>query len=391
MHASTLSLALALTAPVTPPDDGQKALVIPAQEHAGGNAQAVALSADGKYVAAGFGGPSNGRFPLKPNGGGVFVWERTTGKQVFARGEYGDILQIGFSHDGRFLVYSRIYTPGDSVDDDTTVVIDLESKETVQRWRKAGFALSPTSDVMVVASGRDTEIFNLKTRKVERSVAVRSARAFSFAADGKTAAALCYYFEGNRGTPTGLAVFKIDEEKPILYLRDESLRTAQAVTIAPDSKRVVTGHTEGQARLWTVDNKVEPFKIEVDTKLSVFPFFAREGKTLVLATQPANGISWTYDRTDPSGFKFAKGKTPPASDLYFFDFPALKRQQHWRFEDGSYRTNYARFGSSRNSPEYNPVRFAVSTDAKVLAAGCNGCSLVDLNTGKLMRTFQPKP
>ena len=58
-----------------------------------------------------------------------------------------------------------------------------------------------------------------------------------------------------------------------------------------------------------------------------------------------------------------------------------------RLIDGSFRTIYARFGSSKQYPEYNPSRFAVSRDGKTLVAGCNGCCTIDVKTGKVTHAF----
>ncbi len=387
MISSTLFLVLAAAAPQAEKAE-PKPLVIPAKKHAGHNAQSVAISADGRYVAAGFGGPSNGRFPLKPNGGGVFVWERQTGKPIFSRGEYGDVIKVGFSSDGRYLAYSRLYTPGDSVEANATVLIDLNLKKVVHRSTSPAFAMSPTDDLMLIA-GRKMEVFDLKTLKPERTIDVRSARAVAFSADGKTAAALCYYWSNNRGSPTGLAVFGPGEDKPRFLVKDDSLRQASAVAISPDGKHIVTGHVDGAAKIWPAENPKNPKRLGVDTNLAVFPFFADGGKTLVLATQPAGGVHWNYDRDEASGFDFKKEQTPPWSYLYRFDFPSQMPQRACRFDDAAFSTFYARFGSGRRFPEYNPARFAVSKDGKLLIAGCNGCCTVETSSGKLMQLFAP--
>lgn len=387
MIVPSLFLMLTLAVPPQTQDDAGP-LVIAAKEHPGGNAESVSISQDGKYVAAGFGGPSNGRFPLKPNGGGIAVWERASGKQLLARGEFGDVIKIAFSRDGRHLAYSRIYTPGDSVEADTTALIDLGSQKVVKSWSTAAFAFSPTDDLMVVAGGRGIEIIDLKTLNVARTVGVRSPRALAFSADGKTVAALCYYWANKRGSPTGLAVFAPQGEVPPVIVNEPSIRSACAVAVSANGKQVVTGHTGGEARIWSTADPTEPQKkLAVDTALPLFPFFLDQGKTLVLAEQPANGVTWRYDRTDPSGFKFTAGKASPACGLHLFDFPAATTKGTWRFEDGSYRTYYARFGSARHYPEYNPARFAVSADGKLLIAGCDGCCAVDATTGKLIRAY----
>ena len=75
-------------------DPSEEPHIIAAAENRTGNAQSVAISANGKLVAAGFGGSLRGRFPEKPDGGGVFVWERDTGKVILARGEFGDVIKV---------------------------------------------------------------------------------------------------------------------------------------------------------------------------------------------------------------------------------------------------------------------------------------------------------
>ncbi len=72
MTASSIALAL-LFASSTPAAEAP--LVIRATKNMG-NAQSVAISADGKFVAAGFGGPLQIRAPKNTTRGGVFVCER---------------------------------------------------------------------------------------------------------------------------------------------------------------------------------------------------------------------------------------------------------------------------------------------------------------------------
>jgi len=384
MAASSIVLAV-LLASQTPSTEGP--LIIRATKNLG-NAQSVAISADGRYVAAGFGGPLKERFPQNPNGGGIFVWERETGKFVFARGEFGDVTKLGFSRDGRYLAYSRVYTPGDSIEANDTVLVDLTTGKVVKGWggSRVSFAFSPTEDLMVV-SGSRTTVFDLKTLKVRRTVKVPDAWAYAFSADGKTVAALCYYWTKRNGSPKGLALFTPEQEKPRFILNDESIRSAMAITVSPSGQQIVTGHTDGVAKIWNTKKPRANRRLRIDTRLSVFPFFCDEGKTLVLATQPANGRSWAYDRSTPSGIKSSTKAIASSCDLYRFEFTSLKQTAHWLFEDASFRTFHARFGRSRNHPEYNPTRFALSRDGRVLVSGCNGGCTVDWKSGKQIRTF----
>ena len=207
-----------------------------------GNAQSVAISADGKFVAAGFGGPLQVRAPKNTKRGGVFVWERKTGRRILARSEFGDVIKIGFSRDRRHLAYCRVYTPGDSIEANGTVLVDLTTGKVVKGWRgsRVSFAFSPTEDLMVV-SGSETTVFDLKTLKVRRTVKVRDAWAYAFSADGKRIAALCYYWTKRNGSPKGLALFRPDREKPRFILSDPSIRSAMAIAMSPSGEQIVTG------------------------------------------------------------------------------------------------------------------------------------------------------
>ena len=160
-----------------------------------------------------------------------------------------------------------------------------------------------------------------------------------------------------------------------------------AIAISPSGEQIVTGHTDGVAKIWSTKKPQANRPLHIDTRLSVYPFFCDKGKTLVLATQPANGRSWVYDRSKRSGFKSTSKRTVSHCDLYRFEFSSLKRTAHWSFEDASFRTFYARFGRARNHPEYNPTRFALSTDGKILVSGCNGGCIVDWVSGKQIRTY----
>jgi hypothetical protein len=73
--------------------------------------------------------------------------------------------------------------------------------------------------------------------------------------------------------------------------------------------------------------------------------------------------------------------------LFRFELATLKQSENWLFEKAAFLTFYARFGNSRRYPEYNPTRFALSSDDKILMAGCYGCCTVDWVTGKQMRAF----
>lgn len=369
--------------------DDNPSVTISAVKHAGPNASAVALSADGSRVAAGYGGDwVPGTSPMVPRGRAV-VWDRKTGNQLHAFKQIGDILRVEFSPDGRYLAYNWIYTPGDSLHARMVVLIDLKKGEAIHRWESDSFAFSTVKNDLLVGLDSKIEVVEVPSLNQVRAINVSSARTIAVSADGKSAAALGNFWQANRGSRDGLYHFRLDDGSAPRIRNGENLNKAQGLTLSPDGKQIVTGHDGGEARVWSAaDLDAKPRLLTLGTPLAVFPLFLDNGKTLGLFNQPANGMSWSYDRADPSGFKVEKGRTSPWADLYRYDLSAdPPKAVHWRLQDASYRTHYARFQTTRGHPEVNSRRYVLSADGRTLVVGCNGCTLVDTTTGKIERSF----
>lgn len=394
----TTCLFLATMLPQTPADR-PTSIVVPGKVHQRGNAESVAISRDGKYIAASFGGPSNARFPLQPRGGGIVVWETKSGEVVLEHGEYGDIVKIDFSPDGKYVAYARLYTPGDSIELNVVRVLNVGTGQVVFDKPGETFVFATHEDTFLFGSRADLKVLDRSNWKPLWTIDMNGVggrgsrvRALTLSADGMTAAALCYHWVDNRGNPGGLAVFDPSKKQIDSIRGDASLRNAMAVAFSPDGRQIVTGHTEGRATIWSVDPDQKPTRLTVKTNLSVFPLFLDEGKSLALFTQPANSPQWTYDSTQPSGFDIKQSGSPSGADLYRFDVKTSQETlPRWRFENASYKTYYYRFGSSKNHPEANPVKWVLSADGKTLVAGCNGCSEIDLASGKIIRQYISKP
>jgi hypothetical protein len=369
--------------------DAKPALLVPAVKHSGPNAAAVALSVDGTRVAAGYGGDwIPGTNPMIPRGR-IFVWDRKTGKQLHRFKQIGDILRVEFSADGQYLAYNGIYTPGDSIHARQVVLVDLKKGEAIRKWESDSFAFSPVKNHLLIGVGNKIEVLEIPSLNTVRSIQVSSPRVIAVSADGKSGAALGTFWQANRGFPDGLYLFGLEEDKAPRIRNGENLHKAQSLAFSPDGKQIVTGHDGGEARIWSsADLEAKPKLQRIDTPLAVFPLYLDE-KTLGLVTQPANGSSWAYDKAAPSGFKIEKGKTPPWADLYRFEVNGAEPEPViWRFQDASYSTHYARFGTTRGTPEANSRRYVLSRDAKTLVVGCNGCSVIDAATGKIERSYQ---
>src|SRR5262245_12039480 len=100
----SIFLTFVAAAPVPAEDWTPRTFKVARPKDAGPGAVAVAVSADGKRVAAGFNGGGTGADGTR---GAVRVWEVETGKLVTAAPTRGDILKVAFGPDGKSVVWGR--------------------------------------------------------------------------------------------------------------------------------------------------------------------------------------------------------------------------------------------------------------------------------------------
>ncbi|MFO0911398.1 MAG: WD40 repeat domain-containing protein [Pirellulales bacterium] len=371
---------------------GPPAVTIPAEKHAGPNAAAVAISADGARVAAGYGGDWTGYQPLRDPSGGVAVWDRQTGQQLYSTKQIGDILRVEFSKDGRYLAYNWIYTPGDSVHANQVVLVDLQTGEAIQKWESESFAFSPTDNLVLVGQRDGIDVVSLPSLEKVRQLPVSYPRCIAVSSDGQRVAALGAYWQDRRGTPDGLYVVALDGSGEPWVRHGEQLGKAQSLAISADGRSVATGHDGGEVRIWnTTDASAPPRLLAVDTPLALFPLFWSDGSSLAIFTQPVNGATWDYRQVDSAVVPVKEGESPPWAEGYIHDLSVGPAGViHWRLEDASYVTHYARFQTTRGHPEVNSRRYVLSPDGRTLIASCNGCTLIDVATGRIERSFARK-
>lgn len=368
-------------------------IVVPARRHEQNNAQAVAWSADGKLVAAGFGGPSNGRFPLKPGGGGVIVWDAASGKKLQAQGEYGDIIGLRFTFDDEAWLHSRVYTPGDSVEDNVSSLVSVGAGELLHRWsgRDAQIAaVSPTQPLIAIAEDRDIcRLFTLSDGKVNddfRSLGgddARSARCLAYTGDGTRLVAVHEIVTENRNiVPTGLTVFETAKWTLRKHVTNAALRDCTALAVTTDGQWIATGHSHGIVRIWDGVTLEKVRELDLKTATDVLPRFSPDGSRLAVLTQPANFPVWKYADT-PSGFEIGREQVGASCDLVLFDTLKFTPQRHFRFQDGTFRTYHA--DNPRESR--NPARFAFSPDGAKILVGASGVVVIDADQGTILRQF----
>ncbi|MBA4062512.1 MAG: hypothetical protein C0501_02175 [Isosphaera sp.] len=351
-------LALVLAAPVPAEDWSPKTFTIPRPKDAGRSAMAVAASADGKLVAAGFNGMGPGAGGAK--NGAVRVWDADTGALVATIPTHGDVLKLAFGPDNKSVVWGRVYTPGDSVDDDKVFVrgLDPDARPRVYDTRSgAAFALSPDGKQLAVGVSGRVEVRDLAGDKVVADgKGFPRGFGFAFTPDGKQLA--------------GARIVNFQEFYLVRYDPAEGRPAAESakltdpvytVAVSPDGAQAATGHPGGAVKVWDRAWK-ELRSAETKTKGRAHPFFSPDGRFLAAGDQ-ASGEVVVWDRE--SG----------------------KEVRRFAFEDGGFRTVYARFTGTRFRPETDPVRFAFTPGGKTLLVGCNGVQLVSLADGKVLRTF----
>ena len=379
------SLLLPRAAAGEPPRAAETDVVVIARPaDTGPGPQCVAFSPDGKTVAAGFGGGTNGRFPLEPRGGGIAIYDRETGKRLHFAPEYGDVIGLQFSGDGHWLIYTRLYTPGDSIDDNRVVVIDVATGKERQHWEVDQVAASVAGNLLAMRRARGIEVYDIENLTKRHELDVRSARVLALSPDARLLAAVV----ATRSDPE-LQLIELSTGAVSRSAGKPELRTALALVWPPDGKSLATGHAGGVAMLWSASDLTARHTFAVETAAHVRPVFAPGGDVLWLFSQPVASVRWTYDQSAASGFKFENARTETDCDAWSFGLADYQSRAHWRFVDASFGTWYVRFGRSNSWPEYNPWRFALSADGRWLAAGCHGAAMYELPSGKLVRQFNP--
>jgi WD40 repeat protein len=381
-------------------------LTINTAKHRMGNAQSVAVSPDGTLVAAAYGGASNGRFPLKPTDGGIAVWKIDSGEPVQFIGEYGDIVSLSFTTDNKSLLYGRVYTPGDSVDDNVTVLADIESGQSLHRWRCMGGGCvcdtSPTADLLLIENGaricQTLSSADVRAGKTdgtpldfEGSFAPRS---LGISPDGKYFAAVHAILEpifDDAGVVKpnvksirnkGLALFAMDKFEARLRIVNDDLLDCTSVTVSPNGKWIATGHKQGVVRVWNGKEQTPTHKLTLPTEGYVRPVFSPDGSQLAVLTQSAVSRTWKYADT-PSGFEFGERQDGATCEVIFYETESFTAVRHWRFSDGLFRTWHA----NRPLAALNPQRIAFAPSGKQLFIGAGGATLLNIESGQIERQF----
>jgi len=172
-----LALAIAATASAAP-------FVVPRDP------QCVAFSPDGSLVALGFSGLSNGEFPPRSHPdvrktGCVQIHDFASGKRLRRIETYGDLIDLRFSPDGKYLAMARLFATGDNLElDEVRVWTTHDGKVSQVFDRCHGFAFAPKESRIVVLGRKKCAEFDLLSGQRVRTIEpLESALAVQFAGD----------------------------------------------------------------------------------------------------------------------------------------------------------------------------------------------------------------
>jgi len=87
--------------------------------------------------------------------------------------------------------------------------------------------------------------------------------------------------------------------------------------------------------------------------------------------------------------RFGSGRVPGISA--FFGVPGYKPVCRWHLPDASFKAAPVRGGRQLQNAEGNTGRFAYSPHGKQFLAGVGGVTLIDVETGKIVRQFALDP
>ncbi len=244
-------------------------------------ARSVAISPDGKLLAAGSNG---GTFKEKNLYGDIRLWDLPAGKERAAiRGHADTILALAFSPDSKHLVSATVaYEKGRTSSGEIKIwdVESLNEVRTLKGHRNLVYALAISNDGKQIVSasyGGTVILWDFATGRMLRTFKGTYSESFMCVAispDGRKIAA------GSMDDKLRIWDVPSDNDKPAVEINlPEGWKTA--VAFSPDSKTLVSAGTDGRVRFWDVAKGKKIDEAYVGTAQNTFLAFTRDGRKLV--------------------------------------------------------------------------------------------------------------
>lgn len=326
------------------------------------DAHCVAFSTDGSLVATGISGLSNEEFPPRPHPnprkcGVVQVWSVESGKRLCRVETFGDLTQVAFSADNRFVAASRLFATADKLQLNEVCVWDIATAKPAFIFDRChAFSFSPHGNAIAVASQLRCVVYDLTSgTKLKQFPAVAGALSLQYSPDGE-------HLLGVVAMDSGFELRRCDVADPTIVSTssplDEPFYTAK---FSPDGNTLASGHT-GSVLLWDANSLTPIRRLQTAGRGLQHPFFS-----------PAGSILGTGDQTN--------------GDVLFWDLINGKEIARYTFEKGAFHTYRARKPDERITPERDPERFVFSPDGQAFLSAPHGGILRQVATGQDTRRF----
>lgn len=324
--------------------------------------QCVAFSPDGSLVALGFSGLSNGEFPPRPHPdvrkcGCVQIHDVASGKRLRRIETYGDLVDLRFSPDGKYLAMARLFATQDNLElDEVRVWTTVDGKLAQSFDRCHGFAFSPQGSRIVVLGRKKCAEFDLGTGQRLRTIdEFESALSIQFIGDSQLVGIV--RLEGR------YALRLVDAESGQQLRESPPLEQPfYSVAVSPDARLLATGFSSGVVLIWDAAELKPLAKFEMGTRGIARPFFSPDGELLAAGDQASGDVVIWRSSGGPELHRYT-------------------------FEKGGFRPHYARPASARERPERDPARFVFSPDGAAFLAGPYGGIVRLVSSGQDVRRF----
>lgn len=322
--------------------------------------QCVAYSADGKRIALGYSGLSNGESPPRPHPdvkktGCVQIHDAVSGKRLRRFETFGDLLTLAFSPDGEHLAASRLFTGGDGVvHDDVQVWLPAEGRAVRKFERARGFSWTDDSrGLVIVGRTRCAEFSLFETERVR--VMEGLARADWV---GRLDRERLLGIVPLRNEPTNSALRIVSfAEGTVLAESPPLAEPCYRAAIAADGSLAALGFSGGRIVIYDTRTLASLGTWNLGTRGIAHPFFSPDGKVLAGADQTTG-------------------------DTAFLALESRREIARYTFEKGGFRPYTTRDEADRRRPEADPTRFTFHPEGQAYLAGCYGGIVRRIDDGR---------